>query len=50
MGLLFQKLAEVKEKELVVNVLPGLEPRGSKPPLFNKAYGQETRPSPNSTN
>jgi len=43
MGLLFQKLAEVKEKELVVNVLPGLEPRRQQTALFNKAYGQRNQ-------
>jgi type IV pilus assembly protein PilM len=40
MGLLFQKLADVKDKELVANVLPGLDPRRAKAAEFNQAYGQ----------
>jgi hypothetical protein len=40
MGLLFQKLADVKDQELVNQVLPGLEPRRQKAEEFQRAYSQ----------
>jgi type IV pilus assembly protein PilM len=39
MGLLFQKLADVKDEELRNNVLPNLEPLRAKKISFDKAYG-----------
>ena len=40
MGLLLQKLADVKDQELVVNVSPGLEPKRQKAADFQRAYSQ----------
>ncbi|MGD0615215.1 MAG: type IV pilus assembly protein PilM [Verrucomicrobiota bacterium] len=41
MGLLFQKLADVKDRERVANVLPGLEPRRDRADKFSHAYNQQ---------